>query len=160
MSESKVLPMAKTKNPATVSYGQFQEATFMRTMAKLTNQPFKNPKTAYSVMKITKAMDTEMNQAQELFIKTLKEYAKLDDKGEIKPMVKDGQEQPGTYEIQEGKIEDWKKAFTEFKAIEADLGWNKIKLNDLEGMSLSANDLDHLETIVETDLEQEAQAIH
>lgn len=151
MTESNVLPMTVAKkNLAFVSYGSFRDNSFMQSLARLTNHKFKNPKAAYRVMKITKGIEKELPQAQELFLKSLKEYAILDDKGNIAP-AEDGKE--GTYKIKDECVDAWRKAYTDFQEIKADLGWHKLTLDDIEGMDVSAADLNALDCIIEVDAE-------
>jgi len=143
MTSSKVLPMEKTL--ATIAYGQFQDATFMAALARLGSHKFKNPKTTFRVMKLTKAINKELNDSQELFVKTLKEYAKLDDKGEFVPQ----DNKPGTYVIREEKVDEWKIAFNEFKVIEPSLHRKKLSLDELEDFTTSAVEMNGMSKLID-----------
>jgi hypothetical protein len=136
------------KKHAFVSYGSFRDNNFMQALARLTNHRFKDPKAAYRVMKISKAIEKELPEAQELFLKTVKEYAILDDKGEILP-AEEGKH--GTYKIKEGSEAAWKEAYTKFQDIKSDLNWPKLTLDDIAGMDVSAADLNALELLVEVE---------
>ncbi len=120
---------------------------------------FKDPKVAYNVAKIGRKFDAEAKICQELFIKLLKNYARLDDKGGIAPRTqetldakgeKTTQVIPNTYEILPEKVADesWAKAAEEFDASEFEVHCHKIKLSDLAGAQMSALDLTVLEALI------------
>lgn len=124
---------------------------------------FKDTKIAYNVAKIGRKFDAEAKICQELFIKLLKNYAKLEENGELAPredeVINAKSEKvkikvPNTYQILPEKIEDgsWAKALEEFDASEFEVHCHKIKLADLDGAKLSPLDLTILDPLI-TELE-------
>lgn len=108
------------------------------------NYPFRNIRTSYDVLKLTKKLNIELKNAQELFISQLKQFAYTDEKGNILP----NEGKPDTYKIKEDLIPEWEKNFKEFNSMEHELGVYKLTLQDLDGLTLSANDLSQLESII------------
>lgn len=120
---------------------------------------FKDTKVAYNIAKIGRKFDQEAKTCQELYLKLLKGYAKLDEKGEIAPREEESVNAkgekvmlkvPNTFVILEEKVKDgsWEKALTEFDETEIELHCHKIKLSDLDGAKLSPLDLTVLEPLL------------
>jgi len=148
MNDSTVLPVEGAKKDlASVSYGLFQDDTFMGAVARLTAHKFKDPRTTLHVMKLSKAVSEELTCAQKCFITTLKDYAELDDSGEIKAM----KDKPGTYKIKEAKVKEWQTAFNEFKSIKSSLNRKKLAFEDLDGFTVSALELDALGGLIKVE---------
>ena len=149
MTNSNVLPIEK--NLAFLTYGLYQDSTYMQAVARLTAHKFKDPRTTFHVMKLTKKISEELKTAQECFIKTLMNYAELDENEEIKPM----EDKPDTYKIKEDKVEEWKEAFPKYKEIKVSLNRKKVNLADLEGFDMSAMEMDALAGIIDVDIGEE-----
>jgi hypothetical protein len=133
----------------TLTYGHVKNPAFLNALAKLAHQPMKSPKAAYSVARIVKALSDETSVVQAAFLKMLKAYALLDEKGEFVP--NDGI--PGTYQIPEDRVEEWKKVNTEFNLMTFDAKGRKICVDELAGDAMSAHDMLTLADILEGEQE-------
>jgi hypothetical protein len=111
----------------------------------------KDVKAVANVARLGKLLDKEAELCQEVFIKVVKQYAHLDDKGEIKSP----EGRPGGFEIKEENKDAWVKAMEDFNATEAELFAKKIAGHDLVGANLSPADLVMLEPILLIDLGDE-----
>lgn len=119
--------------------------SFHQAFRKLANHPFDNVKTLYNVTRIAKLFDLSAKEADELFIKLVKQYCELDEKGRIKPL---DPKQPNTYKIPEDKQEAWEAAMKEYNDIEVKFERHKIALEDCMAAKLTAADLLTLEDMV------------
>lgn len=142
MTTSKVSPIKKGQIKLT--YKDLKDPQFIPTMQKIATAPLKSPKTAHRILTITKALDPEIKKSQEIFEKTVKTYAELDEKGNFVPL----EGRPGTFKIKEGEEEKWKKALEEYEAIECEVDAPKINIEHLEGITLSAMDLRVLDPMI------------
>ncbi len=146
-----------------LSYKSLRDPQFGSAMRKLTNYPFKRQKTAYDVMKISGRIDQEHKVAQELFIKLLKQYAKLDEAGNFIPRVRkdaDGKEtpEPDTFVLDDTKTKDFDKAADEFAALEFEINWRAIDMGLLEECRLTAVELSMLEPLLAEEAQEEKGA--
>lgn len=126
-----------------LNYGKIREGDFVMALGKLANYPNFGPKLAYSVAKIQRKVLNEAKGAQELFLKMVKKYAKLDEKGEIAPIPG-----PGQFTIRDEALEDWKKELEEFSTIKFQIAAHKLTFKDIEKVPLSPNDLIALEPVI------------
>jgi hypothetical protein len=118
---------------------------FVQALVKLGKfEGFKEQRVAYNVAKVIRRFDAESTIAQELFLKLVKQYAVLDEKGNIKSP----EDKPGTYEIPDEKVADWKKAKEDFDDVEFELDCHKIRLEQLGNAPLSPIDLNALEPLL------------
>lgn len=138
-----------------LKFADVKNQDFVRAYMKIiTHTEYKDTKTAYNIAKIARKFDQESKLSQELYVKLIKKYAKLDDKGEIAPRKEGERVIPNTYEIRDEAVEDgsWKKAAEDFDATEFEIACHKVKLSDLNNVGLSPVDLLALEDII--DLEE------
>jgi hypothetical protein len=75
----------------------------------------------------------------------VKQYAKLDDKGEIKPA--DGK--PGSFEIRDEVVEEWKVKLDEYHNLTAEIPSYRITLDDIADVKLTANEIGAIEELME-----------
>lgn len=141
----------------TLTYGLVKKPQFVHALAKIASKPMKNPKAAYVIARLTKSLGTETETVQAAFIKLIKGYAKLDDKGEFVPAEKEGVAIPGTYQIPEENQETFHKAMEEFHAMTFECHGRKITLDELEGCDLSAIEMDILWPIIQGEEEEEEE---
>lgn len=94
------------------------------------------------IAKLGRKYETEVKNVQELYIKLLKRYAKLDEKGGfIPPKDKDGKDLAGLYDVDPLKMDEWKVAFEEFNSTEVELECHSVFLEDLGDVGLAPADL-------------------
>ncbi len=137
------------------NYAVLRNQQFLLAMRKLTNYPFKAQKVAYSVMKISNAIDAEMKLSQDLFIKLLKQHAVLDDKGAFVPQKDpEGKDVPDTFQTTPGKEAELEKAQGDFADVEFEVKWRPLKLDELEECRISAVELGMLGDIIAAPLEE------
>jgi len=138
----------------TLTYGTVKKPQFVHTLAKLASKPMTNPKAAYAIAKMTKSLGAETAVVQDAFIKLLKGYAKLDDKGEFVPTENDGVPIPGTYQVPEENQEAFHAAMDVFHGQTFQCHGRKLTLDELEGCDLSAMEMDTLKDIIEEPAEE------
>lgn len=143
-----------------LKFSTTKNSEFIKSFAKVMQYTdYKGTKLAYDIAKIGRKFDEEAKLCHELYIKLLKNYAKLDEKGEFvlreeERMNPKGEKVtikvPNTYVIIEEKHADgsWEKASTDFDNTEFEIPCAKIKLSDLEGVGLSPLDLLNLENVI------------
>lgn len=128
--------------PIKLTYGAVREGRLTMAIAKLANEKFP-AKLGYDVLKLKKALVQEINTAQELFMKLLKQYAKLNEQGEIDPI-----HGPNTFEIRDEAKEEWNKELKNFEAIEFEVPVNPLRLDAVPTLTISANELEALEPVL------------
>jgi hypothetical protein len=94
-------------------------------------------------MRIVDQLESEQKSAEKLYVKMLKQYADLDDKGEFVP--RDGV--PNTFVVTKN-VEAYNKALEDFEALSFSMKWRKLPLDDLSDLRLSAAELKALDPIV------------
>lgn len=144
-----------------LKFGDTKSREFLQAYSKvMTFTGYKDMKVAYNIAKIGRKYDSEAKICQELWLKLLKNYAKLDDKGNIAPRMQESinakgekvsTKVPNTYEILPEKVEDgsWEKATIDFDATEFEIPCHKIKLADLAEAKLAPMDLMVLEPMID-----------
>lgn len=134
-----------------LKYSQLRDPQFVGAMRKLSNYPFKVQKTAYDVMRITNKLTQEEKNAQELYVKMLKQHAKLDDKGNFVPRMDGDKPVPDTFVIDDTspeKFAAYQKAVEEFGDLEFNLDWRQVTFENLEDCRLTAAELSVLQDII------------
>jgi hypothetical protein len=135
---------------------------FYEGLAELVNQPCEVT-TSYNISKIMRRIAKIQDESRVFFKdKVIQEYAKKDEAGKILPKMtpelKDAEGKvtkaaapiPNSFEICEGRIEDFKKAMADFMAIEHEVDCHKIKLYELTGVKVTPRALAALDTILDT----------
>lgn len=134
-------------------------------MFKVTRRQFRNPhcnaafnkimhcsglgdvKFAHQMAKMIRTLESESDLLSKVFVEYLKQFVKLDDKGEIVPF--DGK--PETYEIRDefqkdpAKNAEYQKAMKDFEEIEIEIPHPKIPISKLGSVNLSPVELNALE---------------
>lgn len=129
-----------------LSYKEIKNQTFVQGLAKLANYGgFKDQRLAYNVAKLIRKWDSEAQMAQDLFMKLVKQYATLDEKGNIK--TPEGANS-GAFEVVDEKADAFAKARKEFESIEFDIPVHKIRIDQLEGTGLTPMEMMALEPIL------------
>lgn len=144
-----LLRLHKGKN-VKLKYSQLRDPAFTAAMRKLSNYPFKTQKTAYDVMRISNKLTQEEKNAQVLYIKMLKQHAKLDDKGEFISRMDGDKPVPDTFVIEDSKLADFGKAQEEFNDLEFTLDWRQINFEALEECRLTAAEMSALQDVIST----------
>lgn len=139
-----------------LKYSQLRDPAFTAAMRKLANYPFKAQKTAYDVMRITNKMTQEEKNAQELYLKMLKQHAKLDAKGEFVPRMEGDKAVPDTFVVDDAKLGEFQKATEEFGDLEFNLDWRQVSFEKLEECRLTAAELSALQDIISVPVEDAA----
>lgn len=137
--------------PTKFTYNDFLKDDFKAGISKLRNHGFKSVFTAHVVAKVCTLLEKEMDQAQELYLKTIKQYAKVAENGQF--AWKEGQF--GKLDIED--VKGYEKAMSDYASIEVTLPCPKIKVADLDGVSLSAGELIAITGIL-MDVEEEKVA--
>lgn len=106
----------------------------------------KDPRLALNFGKITKAMEQEMKEAQEVWGKVLLEYAKKDEKGEL--IVEKHPDGSSGYHILEDKLVEFREAEKKHSSNTLEIQRNPVKLEDLVGCSLTPDELVAIECLM------------
>jgi hypothetical protein len=120
-----------------LKFGTVRRGEIFDSLGHIAQLPL-DQKWAYRVAKIMRKLNEEVKTIQDLFQKLVKQYAVLDENGEIKPITEDGQVKPGTYEIDPAKMEEWRKKLTEFDNETCTLDVEKLPLAALEKSRIPA----------------------
>jgi len=128
-----------------VTYGQIRNPHFLRGIQKLLNCPNFGVKEAYNVARIDRKMRQEAKISDEIFEKTVRKFAVLDEKGNIAP-IEEGK--PGTYKIKDECMDDWKAAMEEFSEVEFTIESHPITALTAEKAGLTPNEVGALETLL------------
>jgi len=132
-----------------LKFADIKSREFMQAYLKLINfNEFKETKVAYNVAKIDRKFQQELKLSQDLYVKLIKQYAVLDDKGEIACRIENETAIPNTYVIDPAKVEAWEVAVKEFDATEFEIPCQKLTLANLEGIQLSPNDFNAIEAMI------------
>jgi hypothetical protein len=138
-----------------VKFGNVRDQMFMAAMSKLAHSPtFKDPKAAYNIARIIAKLGQQTDTTNELFVKLLKQYAKLDEKGNFIPV----ENRPGTFQIPDERSEEWNTKLKEFEAIEFDIDRYAIKLDDIADAKLTPAELNAIHDILDVDGEGQPAA--
>lgn len=136
-----------------LSYANVQDYQFVQALARLCNHvQYKSTKVAYNIAKIKRKFELEAATSQDLFVKLVKRFCNLDEKGEIASRKdKDGKPISGTYEIKQEHLDSkaWENAKKEFDSTDIDIHCHKVNLSDLDGVEISPSDIDKLMALIE-----------
>jgi hypothetical protein len=142
-----------------VTYGDVRNPMFKKSFSKVTNSTgFKDIRVVRNIVRIGNLLQKYEEEVQECWIKLLKEYAAVDEKGDFIPNIgPDNQPQAGTYRIKEDCVgEAWDKAVKEFNALKFEVSAERMRLHDLVACNLSPAELSYLEPLL-TDLSAEEE---
>jgi hypothetical protein len=128
-----------------IKYSTLKDPMFISGMAKVNRCPFPKTRLSYNVSRIVDKVQQEAKRAQDIWIKLVKQYAKMDEKGEfISP-----EDKPGCYEIPDEKQEEFKVKVEEFENFEFDIDRYPLKLDDLNGSGLSPQEIHTMECVLD-----------
>lgn len=121
-----------------ITFDSFRKAEFHTATAKLAAFGFRDQKLSYMLGRILDKIESESKLVQQQFQKLVKQFAVLNEAtGEIAQV-----NGPGTFQIREEVVEDWKKAVEEFNALPIVFQKKpRLKLEQLEGVGLSPMEL-------------------
>lgn len=140
-----------SKSVIKVKYGDFSDANFNRAFQKIANSnTFKDVRLMRNVVRIGTLLKKKESEVQETYIKLLKQFSILDEKGEfVGRPGPDGKPLPNTFQVKEEHVADaWPKAKAEFDALEVDLFCDKLNLHDLVNVGLTPIELGALECMI------------
>lgn len=131
-------------------YKDLKALDLIAALKKLANYGgFKSIRVTKDIGKIVSKWDREQKEAQELFVKLLKKFAELDEKGNVKPNL----EANAPFIIPEEKADEFQKQMDEFDLIEFQIVASPIPLVMLEGVGLTPIDLEALTKLIAPDEE-------
>lgn len=100
-------------------------------------------RTAYVVGKILKAADAEMASFNETRMELIKKYGEKDENGELV------QDDKGNVRISQESIEDFSSELKGLLNTEIEIAGNKIKMDDLEDVEFTPQEMAQLEEFIE-----------
>lgn len=115
-----------------LKFGDIRKGEIFQSLGQIAQLPL-DQKWAYAVAKIMRKLNAESMTVQELFLKLVKQYAVLDEKGEVAP-----HNGPGTFKIREEAIAEWQTKIAQFDETDLELSATKIPLQALEKAKLPA----------------------
>jgi len=128
-----------------MKYLNFRNPVFLHTMAKIARCPIKDPKALYNALRISKKVTSEGRQAEEVFMRLLKQHAVLDAAGGILPI----EDKPGTYQIKEESKGEWEQKIKDYMDIEWEMERYPLKLADISAANLTPEELHAIEEILD-----------
>lgn len=138
--------MSTTSGVIKLTYENLRDRSFYQAVSKInTFNGFKDSRILVNIARVVKLIDKYQKECDEVFIKLVKQFCELDEKGEIKSPA----DRPGAYTILPEKLGEWKTALEDFHKIEVELFAKKIKLFDLTPAQLSAQDVVMLEPMLD-----------
>lgn len=127
------------------TYKQIRNPQFLGTFAKIgQHTKFKHTNAAYHVAKLYKAMTEEIRTAQDIFQNLVKEYALLDEAGNIVPQ----KDMPDSYTIPTERHEAWKAALKDFNDKEITIDQKPILYGNIVDINLSPVEMLAVEDVV------------
>lgn len=129
-----------------LTYKMIQDRNFVAGLGKLANfGGFKDQKLAYNVAKLIRKWEVEVLTAQELYIKLVKQFAVVDENGNLKTPEGGA---PGSFEIPDGKDEAFKTARADFEKVELEIPVHKIRLEQLEGVGITPLEMNAMDALL------------
>lgn len=126
-----------------VTYRDLRDHAFRTAAGKLYNYGgYKDVRVTRDVARLVKLLDKYNTEGEDLIRKIAKDYAEVDEKGEVK--VND----QGAFRILDEKAEEWKNKIKEFLDTEVEISSAPLKLLDLSGCALSPHELNALEPLL------------
>jgi len=132
-----------------LSYSTLRSDSFHMVFSKLCRSQEFSVQTAYQIAKLKDKIRKELQIEQDLFLGLVRQYCKLDEKGEILPIKQEDKVIPGTFEIVPEKQDEWNAKYGEFIKQEITIDRDPIGLKDIGSAELSADDLLAIEPILE-----------
>src|ERR1700692_3439016 len=121
-----------------LTYKDINNQLFITALAKLHRfDAWNDAQLKYNIAKMGRRFSVESDLAQEEYIKLVKKYAKLDEKGNPEPISPD---KLGTFEIPTENEEAWKKARADFESVKFEIDCHPIPLSKLDVCPLSPAD--------------------
>ena len=132
---------------AKISYQELRKEEFIAGLTKIYRYDgYKDIALMLRIIKAVKLINKELESAQEIYLKLLKQYAKLDAQGNFVPPP--GKEVGhGLYCIEESKSEEWIKKQKEFYETEVELHFDVFAFDAFKDSGLSPAELEALGVI-------------
>jgi len=133
------------ENLIVVTNENINNPMFQQAMAKLRNLPL-SAKTAYNIGYIAKKIDSITRDGRDAFTSTAKKFGKLDENDNLIPASdNNGNLIPGTFEFKDDNCKEvFEKESKEFMEMTHIISKNKMSVDVLGDMALSANDISAL----------------
>lgn len=132
-----------------LSYAKITHPGFQGALRKLYGQPLPT-KTAFDLRTLSKRIEQKLKDVDDARFELLHKYAQKDEDGKFIPNKdENGKEIPGSIMPIEGKEEELQKEFIGYLQTKAEFKGHKFKVDDFESATLSAQDIDLLEDILE-----------
>lgn len=123
-----------------MTFKQVGSFEFSQAMAKIENTPTSS-KNAAHIRQVSKRVKVGKDRIHEEYKKDIMEkFAKLGEDG--KPLVSENQ--PGGFEMKDGKDDEFNEAFKEFEAREVEVDWRPLTPDTLADIKLSAREIELL----------------
>lgn len=120
-----------------LTYKDLNHPALVPALVKLRNYDRFKIKTAYAVAKICEKLETEINSGRDIYVSLMKKYPEL---------FKEREEAKPTPEM----LKAYNEEFEGMMAIEFELPYSKIEMNDLEEIPFSAQEISALEPLLTT----------
>lgn len=125
---------------------QMNNFLFQQALQKLKNLPV-NAKAAYNIGYIANKIENILRDSRIAFTKMAKQYGKLDENGELLPVINEenGMPVPGTFQFKDDEAKDeFNKYNEEFMQMSHTINRDKMSIVVLGDATLSANDMSAL----------------
>lgn len=130
----------------TFKYAELKNPSVATAIGKLKSADTLPPKTAYSVIKIVRWLQSEEKIAQELIQKIGMELSEKDEQGKLKEP-----NGPGSWSIPEANHKAFQEKMEEWAKIESSYDWGKLSAKELEAAKLSPGELLACEWFIDLD---------
>jgi hypothetical protein len=132
-----------------LTYKDLDYQIFNQAIVKISRHAFKNALVGYNAAKIWRKLKTELETAQDVYTKMLKQFANLDANGQFAPRKDEtGADVPGTFTIKEGKEKEWAEAIKNYQTVSFELPCHQIRIDQLEDVGLTPLEMVALEAVI------------
>ena len=104
-------------------------------------------KLAFSVAKLLKGAEAEIQQFNDTRMKIITKYGEKDENGELKT------DEKGNCKIAQETVNEFSSELTELLQTEVEINANKLSMNDLENIEFTPNEMVLLEPFMDMDEE-------
>ena len=141
-----------------VSYGEIRNPGFKHAFIKVSRSTgFKDVRVIRNIVRLANILDKADKEIHEEWVKVVKNYAVLDEKGEFVREEENGKPRPDSFRLREEFVgEPWVKVQKDFADLKYQISANKIYLHELVNCDLSPVELAVLEPLLH-DLSEDAQ---
>ncbi len=119
-----------------LTVGTIRKTPFITGIVKLRDYDGLQPKTAYHVGRLIDKIESEQRNAQDIFTKIVKKYAKTDGMGKL--LEPHG---PGSFEVPEDKVPDYQKEYEDFENIKIDIDKKPVAMVEFNNAKLTPGEI-------------------